>query len=71
MRSPAITVYKSGKGARLTAHFYSSHVSHISNAMSLNDTTVLVFGGSRNIGYLSSIRLLGKISQPFLAVWVT
>lgn len=31
--------------------------------MSLNDTTVLTFGGSRNIGYLSSVRLLGKISQ--------
>ncbi|KAF9648443.1 hypothetical protein BDM02DRAFT_3096423 [Thelephora ganbajun] len=27
--------------------------------MSLENTTVLVFGGSRNIGYLSSLRLLG------------
>lgn len=33
--------------------------------MSLNDATVLAFGGSRNIGYLSSVRLLGQIFPFF------
>lgn len=33
--------------------------------MSLNDTTIFAVGGSRNIGYLSSVRLLGQIFPPF------
>lgn len=36
--------------------------------MSLNDATVLAIGGSRNIGYLSSVRLLGQILPFFLPV---
>ena len=53
---PITTVYIS---QAVSSRFGIPPILYILNQMSLNDATILVFGGSRNIGYLSSVRLLG------------